>query len=157
MFVAPLVSRQSCCRYGHCTASILRAKQTVLCLKLITLLSGSTLTLKSYEVSDYPHHFDIHTCFVQVRWTDIGGQADLKQKLIQAIVWPLQHADKFQILGIKPPRGVLMYGPPGCSKTMIAKALATETALNFISIKVSEVRTTLLILLNFTSQLCLNL
>ena len=78
-------------------------------------------------------------CFVQVRWTDIGGQADLKQKLIQAIVWPLQHAEKFQRLGIKPPRGVLMYGPPGCSKTMIAKALATETSLNFISIKVSEV------------------
>ena len=78
-------------------------------------------------------------CFLQVRWTDIGGQADLKQKLIQAIVWPLQHADKFQRLGIKPPRGVLMYGPPGCSKTMIAKALATETSLNFISIKVSGV------------------
>lgn len=72
----------------------------------------------------------------QVRWSDIGGQEKLKQQLIQAIVWPLQHTDRFKRLGIKPPRGVLMYGPPGCSKTMIAKALATETSLNFISIKV---------------------
>lgn len=73
---------------------------------------------------------------MQVRWTDIGGQRDLKEKLTQAVIWPLVHRPKFKRLGIKPPRGVLMYGPPGCSKTMIAKALATETSLNFISIKV---------------------
>lgn len=74
--------------------------------------------------------------YMQVRWTDIGGQRDLKEKLTQAVIWPLVHRPKFKRLGIKPPRGVLMYGPPGCSKTMIAKALATETSLNFISIKV---------------------
>ncbi|XP_037957222.1 ATPase family protein 2 homolog [Teleopsis dalmanni] len=73
-----------------------------------------------------------------VRWTDIGGQADLKLKLQQAIEWPLQHPEKFERLGIKPPRGVLMFGPPGCSKTMIAKALATESKVNFISIKGPE-------------------
>ncbi|XP_075974183.1 ATPase family gene 2 protein homolog A [Anticarsia gemmatalis] len=73
-----------------------------------------------------------------VRWTDIGGQADLKLKLRQAVEWPLKHADSFRRLGIKPPSGVLLYGPPGCSKTMIAKALATESGLNFLSIKGPE-------------------
>lgn len=73
-----------------------------------------------------------------VKWSDIGGQDDLKLKLKQAIEWPLQHPDKFQRLGIKPPRGILMFGPPGCSKTMIAKALATESNLNFLSIKGPE-------------------
>ncbi|XP_067624191.1 ATPase family gene 2 protein homolog A [Eurosta solidaginis] len=73
-----------------------------------------------------------------IHWSDIGGQADLKLKLKQAIEWPLLYPDKFVRLGLKPPRGILMYGPPGCSKTMIAKALATESQLNFLSIKGPE-------------------
>ncbi|KAF4518162.1 hypothetical protein B566_EDAN007853 [Ephemera danica] len=73
-----------------------------------------------------------------VRWTDIGGQHDLKLKLQQAVEWPLKHPEAFTRLGIRPPRGVLMYGPPGCSKTMIAQALATESGLNFLSIKGPE-------------------
>ncbi|KAI8124939.1 hypothetical protein FF38_12501 [Lucilia cuprina] len=73
-----------------------------------------------------------------IKWSDIGGQDELKLKLKQAIEWPLKHAEQFQRLGIKPPRGLLMYGPPGCSKTMIAKALATESQLNFLSIKGPE-------------------
>lgn len=73
-----------------------------------------------------------------VRWSDIGGQDDLKMKLKQAVEWPLKHGESFKRLGIKPPGGVLLYGPPGCSKTMIAKALATESGLNFISIKGPE-------------------
>uniref|UniRef100_A0A2M3Z7Y6 Putative aaa+-type atpase n=1 Tax=Anopheles braziliensis TaxID=58242 RepID=A0A2M3Z7Y6_9DIPT len=73
-----------------------------------------------------------------VRWTDIGGQEDLKHKLRQIIDWPIHHPEVFARLGIKPPRGLLMFGPPGCSKTMIAKAIATESRLNFLSIKGSE-------------------
>lgn len=71
-----------------------------------------------------------------MQWADIGGQKDLILKLQQAIEWPLKHPEAFTRLGIKAPKGVLMYGPPGCSKTMIAKALATESGLNFLSIKV---------------------
>ena len=71
-----------------------------------------------------------------MRWDDIGGQKDLKFKLKQAIEWPLKHPESFKRLGITPPKGILMYGPPGCSKTMIAKAIATESGLNFISVKV---------------------
>ncbi|KFB39789.1 AGAP012655-PA-like protein [Anopheles sinensis] len=73
-----------------------------------------------------------------VRWSDIGGQEELKLKLRQIIDWPIHHPELFTRLGIKPPRGLLMFGPPGCSKTMIAKAIATESRINFLSIKGSE-------------------
>lgn len=86
---------------------------------------------------------------LQVSWDDIGGQADIKHKLRQAIEWPLKHPEAFLRLGIRPPRGLLMYGPPGCSKTMIAKALAHDSGVNFISIKVKR---TNLYLYQTTSQ-----
>ncbi|XP_050299634.1 ribosome biogenesis protein SPATA5 isoform X2 [Anthonomus grandis grandis] len=73
-----------------------------------------------------------------VKWSDIGGQDKLKLILRQAVEWPLKYADSFVRLGVTPPKGVLMFGPPGCSKTMIAKALATESGLNFLSIKGPE-------------------
>ncbi|KAG5310732.1 SPAT5 protein, partial [Acromyrmex insinuator] len=73
-----------------------------------------------------------------VRWSDIGGQEDLKLKLKQSVEWPLKHPEAFVRMGITPPRGVLMFGPPGCSKTMIAKALATESKVNFLNIKGPE-------------------
>uniref|UniRef100_A0A182JK06 AAA+ ATPase domain-containing protein n=1 Tax=Anopheles atroparvus TaxID=41427 RepID=A0A182JK06_ANOAO len=73
-----------------------------------------------------------------VQWSDIGGQDELKLKLRQIIEWPIHHPELFTRLGIKPPRGLLMFGPPGCSKTMIAKAIATESRINFLSIKGSE-------------------
>ncbi|KAK9872122.1 hypothetical protein WA026_016174 [Henosepilachna vigintioctopunctata] len=73
-----------------------------------------------------------------VKWNDIAGQENLKLILRQAVEWPLTNPESFVRLGITPPRGVLMFGPPGCSKTMIAKALATESKLNFISIKGPE-------------------
>uniref|UniRef100_A0A672SP23 AAA+ ATPase domain-containing protein n=1 Tax=Sinocyclocheilus grahami TaxID=75366 RepID=A0A672SP23_SINGR len=72
----------------------------------------------------------------KVRWSDIGGMEEVKLALKQAVEWPLRHPEAFSRLGITPPKGVLLYGPPGCSKTMIAKALANESQLNFLSIKV---------------------
>ncbi|ERL91220.1 hypothetical protein D910_08557 [Dendroctonus ponderosae] len=73
-----------------------------------------------------------------VKWTDIGGHSKMKALLSQSVEWPLKYPESFKRLGISPPKGVLMFGPPGCSKTMIAKALATESGLNFITIKGSE-------------------
>ena len=58
-----------------------------------------------------------------VTWEDIGGLDDLKLKLKQAIEWPIKHPEVFARMGVSPPKGLLMYGPPGCSKTMIAKIL----------------------------------
>ncbi|KAK2891387.1 hypothetical protein Q8A67_014030 [Cirrhinus molitorella] len=74
----------------------------------------------------------------KVRWSDIGGMQEVKMALKQAVEWPLRHPEAFSRLGITPPKGVLLYGPPGCSKTMIAKALANESQLNFLSIKGPE-------------------
>ncbi|XP_061850272.1 ATPase family gene 2 protein homolog A isoform X1 [Colius striatus] len=71
----------------------------------------------------------------KVSWSDIGGLEDVKLKLKQAVEWPLKHPDSFMRMGIQPPKGVLLYGPPGCSKTMIAKALAHESGLNFLAVK----------------------
>lgn len=72
-----------------------------------------------------------------MRWSDVGGMEEVKLKLKQAVEWPLRHPEAFTRMGIQPPKGVLLYGPPGCSKTMIAKALANESGLNFLAIKVS--------------------
>jgi len=71
-------------------------------------------------------------------WEDIGGNDDVKQLISQCVEWPLKHPEAFQRIGIKPPQGILLYGPPGCSKTMTAKALATESGLNFMAIKGPE-------------------
>ncbi|KAK4688557.1 AAA family ATPase, partial [Tremellales sp. Uapishka_1] len=73
-----------------------------------------------------------------VKWSDIGGQDDVKQKLRECVEWPLTHKDTFARLGVEAPKGVLLYGPPGCSKTMTAKALATESGINFMAVKGPE-------------------
>ncbi len=70
-----------------------------------------------------------------IKWSDIGGLEKLKEELKQAVEWPLRNPESFQKMGIRPPRGILLYGPPGCGKTAIAKAIATESEANFISIK----------------------
>ncbi|GAA5879001.1 hypothetical protein JCM1840_007411 [Sporobolomyces johnsonii] len=75
----------------------------------------------------------------KVFFRDIGGQEHVKAKLKESVEWPLLHPEAFKRLGVSPPRGVLLYGPPGCSKTLIAKALATEGGLNFIAVKGPEV------------------
>ena len=65
----------------------------------------------------------------KVYWNQIGGQHDLKKKLQQAIIWPIKYSDAFKRLNIKAPRGLLMYGPPGCSKTMIGQLLILSQLL----------------------------
>ncbi len=74
----------------------------------------------------------------QVRWTDIGGLESVKQELIEAVEWPLKYPEAFETINTRPPRGVLLFGPPGTGKTMLAKAIATESEANFISIKGPE-------------------
>ena len=74
-----------------------------------------------------------------VHWDDIGGLDEVKQHMKEAVEWPLKNPEIFSRLGIKPPKGILLYGPPGCGKTMLARAVATESEANFISIKGPEV------------------
>jgi transitional endoplasmic reticulum ATPase len=74
-----------------------------------------------------------------IHWDDIGGLEEVKQELKEAVEWPIKNPDIFNKLGIKPPKGILLYGPPGCGKTLLARAVATESEANFISIKGPEV------------------
>jgi transitional endoplasmic reticulum ATPase len=73
-----------------------------------------------------------------VSWEEVGGLDDLKQKLIEAVDWPISNPKVFKRMGIRPPKGILLYGPPGCGKTLLARAVASETNANFISIKGPE-------------------
>ncbi len=74
-----------------------------------------------------------------VKWTDIGGLAEIKEELQEAIEWPLKYPEIFAYMNTAPPKGVLLYGPPGTGKTLLAKAVANESEANFISIKGPEV------------------
>ncbi|MEM4536287.1 MAG: CDC48 family AAA ATPase [Nitrososphaerota archaeon] len=74
-----------------------------------------------------------------IRWEDVGGLDEVKQRLVEAVEWPLKYPEKFEKFGIRPPRGILLYGPPGCGKTLLAKAIATEAEANFISVKGPEI------------------
>lgn len=76
---------------------------------------------------------------VPVRYSDIGGQAETIQKLRECVEWPLLHPEAFARLGVRAPRGVLLYGPPGCSKTLLVRACATESGVNFLAVKGPEV------------------
>jgi transitional endoplasmic reticulum ATPase len=73
-----------------------------------------------------------------VRWADVGGLEEVKQELIETVEWPLKYGPLFSHMDAKPPRGILLHGPPGTGKTMLAKAVATESEANFISIKGPE-------------------
>jgi transitional endoplasmic reticulum ATPase len=69
---------------------------------------------------------------------DVGDMVETKQALTEAVLWPLQHPDTFARLGIQPPRGVLLYGPPGCGKTFVVRALASSGRLSVHAVKGAE-------------------
>jgi len=73
-----------------------------------------------------------------VHWSDVGGLTEVKQQLQEAVEWPLKKPEVFKRLGIRAPKGILLFGPPGCGKTMLARSVATESEANFISIKGPE-------------------
>jgi len=76
-----------------------------------------------------------------VSWNDIGGLVDVKKELRELVQYPVEHPEKFEKFGMSPSKGVLFYGPPGCGKTLLAKAVANECQANFISIKGPELLT----------------
>jgi transitional endoplasmic reticulum ATPase len=76
-----------------------------------------------------------------VTWDDIGGLEHTKKELQELILYPIEHPEKFLKFGMQPSKGVLFYGPPGCGKTLMAKAVANECSSNFISVKGPELLT----------------
>jgi len=73
-----------------------------------------------------------------VGWGDVGGHAEVKRRLVESVVWPLKHASTFARAGIRPPKGILLAGPPGCGKTLLARAVAREAGVNFLTVKGPE-------------------
>lgn len=80
----------------------------------------------------------IREVFVEVpnvKWDDVGGLEDIKEELKEAVEWPLKHSNVFKKANTNPPKGILLYGKPGTGKTLLGKAVANESGVNFISIK----------------------
>ncbi|KAL7748539.1 hypothetical protein RI367_005949 [Sorochytrium milnesiophthora] len=75
----------------------------------------------------------------ELTWNDVAGVEGVKLRLQQAVVWPMEHKDTFARLGLRPPRGVLMYGPPGCSKTTLARVLASSMSASFFSLSGAQI------------------
>ncbi len=95
-------------------------------VKAMNLIDPSAMREVMVEISD-------------VGWDDIGGLEELKQELKEAVEWPLKYPKLFEKAGIRPLNGILLFGPPGCGKTLLAKAIANETQSNFIAIKGPEI------------------
>jgi transitional endoplasmic reticulum ATPase len=81
---------------------------------------------------------DVFSEVPDVTWEDVGGLEEAKRNLRETIEWPLNHTERFKYAGIRPPKGVLLVGGPGTGKTLIAKALAAQCKVNFISVKGPE-------------------
>ena len=81
---------------------------------------------------------EVFTEVPDVSWNDVGGHDDIKQTLIEAVLWPLAYPDLFRSAGVRPAKGVILHGPPGTGKTLLAKALASEAKVNFISVRGPE-------------------
>jgi ribosome biogenesis ATPase len=73
-----------------------------------------------------------------VTWDDIGAMHEIREEITMSVLEPIRHPEKFKMLGLCLPAGVLLYGPPGCGKTLLAKAIANESGANFISVKGPE-------------------
>ncbi len=74
----------------------------------------------------------------KVGWEDIGGLKDVKERLTEAVIWPLKYRELFEATRTKSPKGILLYGPPGTGKTLLARAVASESGVNFISVRGAE-------------------
>ncbi|HZW58110.1 MAG TPA: CDC48 family AAA ATPase [Nitrososphaerales archaeon] len=82
---------------------------------------------------------EVYTETPKVPWDQIGGLEAVKRTMVENVVWAVRNPERFEKVGVSPTRGMLLYGPPGCGKTLLAKALATETGANLILVRGPEV------------------
>jgi len=110
-----------------------------------TILDSIMVDMKHFEhAMGVVHPSSLRESAVEVpdvHWEDVGGLENVKRELHETVQYPVEHADKYIKFGMNPSKGVLFYGPPGCGKTLLAKAIANECGANFISIKGPELLT----------------
>ncbi|MDT7875441.1 MAG: CDC48 family AAA ATPase [Sulfolobaceae archaeon] len=82
---------------------------------------------------------EIYVEVPEVHWGDIGGLEEVKEELREVVEYPLKYREVYETVGIEPPKGILLFGPPGTGKTMLAKAVATESGANFIAVRGPEI------------------
>jgi len=82
---------------------------------------------------------EIYVEVPEVHWADIGGLEEVKEELREVVEYPLKFSEAYENVGIEPPKGILLFGPPGTGKTMLAKAVATESGANFIAVRGPEI------------------
>lgn len=73
-----------------------------------------------------------------IHWKQIGGLEEIKESLRQTIEWPIKFSSRFRAFGVKPPGGILLYGPPGCAKTLLVRAAATSANVTFLSLSAAQ-------------------
>lgn len=83
-----------------------------------------------------PYHVSLHTS--SVSWASVGGLETVKSTLRETLEWPQKYPELYKSLPLRMTSGILLFGPPGCGKTMLANAVAKECGLNFISVKGPE-------------------
>lgn len=103
--------------------------------KMEVTMGDFKLAIKEIEPSALR---EIYVELPDVSWDDVGGLTEIKERLKESVEWPLTKPELFEHFGIKPPRGIVLFGAPGTGKTMLAKAIAHEAKANFISIKGPE-------------------
>jgi len=107
-------------------------------IKLTPIAVGMTDFMNALKDVEPSAIREIFVEISKVTWEDIGGLAGIKDRLIEAVIWPFTHKDLFEITEAKAPKGILLCGPPGTGKTLVAKALANQSGANFISVKGAE-------------------
>ncbi|KAI3927710.1 hypothetical protein MKW92_010426 [Papaver armeniacum] len=139
----PPVSTENVLPFGSCTPNdhdytFLQNSIQLRCDKVTSTSEEGTLPKVTFDDFEKAKMRVRPSAMREVRWDDVGGQIEAKKQLIEAVEWPQKHRDAFKRIGSRPPTGVLMFGPPGCSKTLLARAVASEAGLNFLAVKGPE-------------------
>jgi len=112
----------------HASAVVARTKGKVTTELMIDALEGTSPSLGSVPMGDIPSY----------GFERVANLTEVKQRLTEAVIWPITEPERFARMGIEPPRGILLYGPPGTGKTFVIRALAHESGAAFFSIKGAE-------------------
>src|SRR3990172_3813232 len=112
----------------HASAGVARTGEKLTTAKVVEAIENTTPSLGSVPMGEMPSY----------GFEKVANLAEVKQRLTEAVIWPITDPNRFRSMGIEPPRGVLLYGPPGTGKTFVVRALAHEAAAAFFSVKGAE-------------------